>query len=550
MSTIENEFNINDYLSVLQHRRGAIALFFVSTVIIVLIATFLMPPTYRATATLLIDMESPNVLTTTGLVGVENQYYYSYKEYYQSQTEIITSYNIVRRVFDEFKLADTKEYAKEKEPLEKFMNSIKIEPVRETRLLKLHVDNKNAEIAALIANRIAEIYVKRNLYYISRDELMNLLKNEYLKLQSTLSEYSNIYKEKHPKMVRLEKEIQETTKEIEKVKKVTSELDFLNDNNKGLGLEDGYKHGYHGFKANNISILDYAQTPVVPIKPKKRLNVFFAILVGLFGGTGLAFFFEYLDDTIKNVADLERATNWPFLGSIPHIANSAQTSDKDLLMNKKPKDPIAEAYRVIRTGILFSSTEEHPIKSIVITSPGPQEGKTATVSNLGIALAQSNKRVLLVDADMCRSRLHSIFNSKTDVGLSNFLSGQAQYKELIQKTGIERLFIVSSGPHAPNPSELLFSHKIQEFIKLAEKDFDFVLFDSPPIAIITDANIISRAVDGVIFVVEAGSTSKRVMPRVKQSLENSKARVLGTILNNTSKASGGHNYYYSHYYGH
>ncbi|MEA3489428.1 MAG: polysaccharide biosynthesis tyrosine autokinase [Candidatus Omnitrophota bacterium] len=545
---IEQELNLKDHINVLRRRRGVVILFFITVVSVVTIGSLIMKPVYRATATLLIDTESPNVLTTSGVVALESQHYFSYKEYYQSQKEIITSLSIVSKVFDEFDLAKSKEYARAKEPLKKFLKTIKVEPVRDTRLLKLNVDNKNPELAAKIANRIAGIYVKRNLYYISRDELMNLLKNEYLKLEAKLSEYSKIYKGNHPKMARLKKEMAEMSKRIEKAKKTTFDADFFGEE----GTQAGYKYALEGFKANNVSIQDPAEVPVVPIRPKKRLNVFLAVIVGLFGGTGLAFFFEYLNDTVKGIEDLKCVAEWPFLGSVPKIGNNGKMTEfeKDLLAHIKPKDSASEAYRTIRTSIFFSSIEEHPLESIAITSPGPREGKTTTVCNLAIAMAQSEKRVLLVDADMRKPRLHEIFKKNNERGLSTFLSSQAEFDNIIQKTDIENIFLVTGGPHPPNPSELLSSHKMKEFVAAAKQEFDLILFDTPPVAVVTDAVVISRFIDGIVMVIESEKTSRRVLPRIFQTLENARAKVIGTILNKISVTSGDYAYhYYARYYG-
>ncbi|MBL7157874.1 MAG: polysaccharide biosynthesis tyrosine autokinase [Candidatus Omnitrophica bacterium] len=540
----EQELHFSDYMNVMRKRRGVVLLFFITTVAVVTIGSLIMKPVYRATATLLIDVESPNVLTSSGMVSLESQNYYTYKEYYQSQKEIITSRGIVSKVFDELGLGNTREYAKSKEPIKDFLKTMKVEPVRDTRLLKLHVENKNPVLAAKIANRIAEIYVKRNLYYISRDESMNLLKNEYLKLEAKLSEYNKIYLDKHPQMIRLKKEIDGLVKEIEGVKSSN-----FNYGIREAGIQDQY--ALEGLKANNVNIEDAAEVPALPVKPKKKLNVLLAIIVGFFGGVGLAFFFEYLDDTVKDVEDIRKLTEWPFLGGIPEIKeDSGRITEfkKDMWVHINPKDPASEAYRAIRTSILFSATEECPLKTQLITSPGPQEGKTTTACNLAIAMAQNGKRVLLVDADMRKPRLHGIFKKKNDKGLSLFLSGQAKIEDIIQETDIENVSLVTGGLNPPNPSELIAGHRMDEFIQNTKKKFDFVIFDTPPVAIVTDAIVLSKVVDGLILVLESGKTSRRVLPRIFHLLQGSKAKVIGTVFNKISIKNSGYHYYYSRYY--
>lgn len=546
MLNLQQELHIKDYIDVLRRRRETMILFFITTLLAVMAGTFIMKPVYRAAVTLLVDPESPNILTTTGMVEMQAQNYLSYKEYYQTQIEILTSRTLAKKVFGEFGLGSMPKYAKTKEPIKEFLKTVKVDPVRDTRLLKLYVDNYDPELAAGIANRIADLYVKRNIYYISKSELMNLFKNEYLKLEARLSEYTKVYKEGHPEMIKLKKEIAEMAARIDEEKRSVYNYDSIE-----KYLSDDSRHALSGFKANNIMIQDSAERPVVPIKPKKLLNAALAALFGLLGGIALAFFFEYLDDTAKTVDDIEKITNWPFLGNIPDIdrTNRLKELEKDVFVNLKPKDPISEIFRLTRTRVLFSSTEEHPLKTIMVTSPGSQEGKTTFLCNLGISMAQNRKSVLLVDADMRKPRLHDVFKKNNDSGLSNFLINQNPLNAVIQKTGIENLSFVSGGTTPPNPSELLASHKAREFIAKVKEDFDFILFDSPPSGMLTDAAIISSMVDGTIIVVQSGKTSKRVLPRINQIMENAKARIIGVIVNKAHANAANFQYYYSAYYG-
>ena len=539
----------DDYLRVIHNRKNIIAIFFVTTVLIVTIGSFLMKPIYRATATLLIDIESATVFTSSDSVALGTPNYYAYKEYFQSQKEMVKSRGIVKQVFNDLNLKEAKAYRKSDDPIKKFLKTINVEAVRDTRLLLLHVDNQEPKLAADIANRIASIYVMRNLAYITKSEELNLLKNEYLKLQDKLSEYTKIYKHKHPKMIRLKQKIEQMATRIKKEKERAGVYILDEDQTLTVSSEDSASI-LTGLKANNISIQDSAEIPLRPIKPKKRLNILLSLIVGLFGGVGLAFLFEYMEDVVNSVEDIRRTVKWPILGSIPHIMNKDDKLtefQKDLFVHLNPRDPASEAYRAIRTSILFSFTDEHPITSIVITSPGPQEGKTTTLCNLGIALAQSQKRVLLVDADMRKPRLHAVFKIKNETGLSNFLSGQTKLNDIIKNTDIDNISLVTAGPFPPNPSELLESHKLKDFINDCKKDFDFIIFDSPPIAVVTDATIISRAADGVVVVTESSKTIRGGLLKVDQALTEARARIIGALLNNVAIVGNDYHYYHAYY---
>lgn len=543
---LQENLHLKEYTDIIKRRRDIVILFFATTVLVVTIGSFLMQPVYRATATLLIDPESPNVLTTTGMVEMQSQDYLAYKEYFQSQVEIITSYSLAKKVFDDLGIGKIRKYAKAKEPIKAFLKTVRVEPVRDTRLLKLSADNRDPELAAKIANHMAELYVMRNLYYISKSEILNLLKNEYLKLESKSTELAKVYKEGHPEMIKVKDEMADILDRIEREKK--SVYDY---NDIEQYLKRGSQHELSGFKANNISIQDPAQKPITPIKPKKRLNIFLSILVGLFGGVGIAFLLEYLDDTAKTIDDVETVMKWPFLVNIPDIENGAELQDleKDVFVNSKPKDPVSEVYRSLRTRIFFSSTEEHPLKCLMITSSGPQEGKTITLCNLGIAISQNKKKVLLVDADMRKPRLHDVFKRENNTGLSNYLSGQSSFSDVIQKTDIENVSLVSGGILPPNPSELLGSHKIKEFIEKAKESFDVVLVDTPPIGIVTDAAILSREVDGTIMIIQSGKPSKRLLAHIYRLLTDAKAKVVGVVINRIA-VTNRDLYYYNYYQPH
>ena len=523
----------------LSRKRKLILRFFWTVVIVVTVSSFLQTPIYRATVTILIDEESPNVLTTTGNVSLQSPDYLSYKEYYQSQIEMLTSYSLARKVFDDFKLNKSKEYAGAKEPVQAFLKTVKVEPVRDSRLVKLSVENRNPQFAAQIANRMADLFVKRNLYYISRNELMNLFKNEYLKLESKLEESSKVYKEKHPAMMEARAQMVDLAKKLARVKESSLDYTLMEQD-----IQTGGRFALAALKANNISIQDPAEAPVIPISPKKRLNILLAAIVGLLGGVGLALFQEYEDKTVKDVEDIEAITKWHFLGKVPAIEGTKREINSWFNGN----DAATEAYRSIRTRLLFMETKEEPLKTIVISSIGVQEGKTLTSCNLAITFAHSSKQVLLVDADMRRPRLHDIFDMEDgNKGLDHYLGGQASYEELVHKTKIDNLSLVASKHSTGNSTELLHGEKIKDFINTARKKFDLVFFDTPPIGVLTDATILATLVDGIIVVVESGKTPQKALARNVKLMEKAKIRVIGVIINKVL-TTGSESYYYPRNY--
>lgn len=316
-------------------------------------------------------------------------------------------------------------------------------------------------------------------------------------------------------------------------------------------MPDIYARIHEGIKANNVSIIEPAERPLTPIKPKKAFNFLLGIFFGLIGGICLAFFMEYLDDTVNDVEEIERLTSLPILGSVPRVDKRVRMkkSERDLFVHINPQDPISEAYRTFRTNLSFATTEVGQLRKMLVTSPGPGEGKTMTLCNLGIAFAKIEKRVLLVDADMRKPRLHEAFNKKNTIGLADYLTGEADFHGIVQETNVENLSLVTSGPIPSNPTELLAGSRLREFIALAEKHYDMVIFDSPPAGMLTDAAIIARSTDGIVLVIESGKTSRRAVLRISRLLKEAKAMVAGIFLNKM-EMSNKNLYAYSGYYSH
>ena len=217
---------------------------------------------------------------------------------------------------------------------------------------------------------------------------------------------------------------------------------------------------------------------------------------------------------------------------------------RHLITNLNPKSPISEQYRTIRTNIQFSSVDEE-LRSILFTSSGPGEGKSMTTANIAVTYAQQGKSVLLVDADLRKPTVHYTFRLDNLKGLSNVLVGDVLLEEAIHTTSIDHLDVISSGPIPPNPSELLGSRKMRAILERAKQQYDLVIFDTPPVLAVTDAQIMADFVDGAMLVVRSKVTELDAATRAVEALKPAKARLLGTVLNDREKK--GSNYYY--YYG-
>lgn len=218
-----------------------------------------------------------------------------------------------------------------------------------------------------------------------------------------------------------------------------------------------------------------------------------------------------------------------------------------IITHTDPKSPVSEAYRVLRTNIQYSSIDKK-LCSIVITSSGPMEGKTTTIANLAVAFAQSGSKVLLIDADLRKPRIHKVFLVSNNTGLTDYLASQKNYDEYIRQSSISNLDIMTCGTIPPNPSELLNSNLMKKFIEEAKKEYDIVLLDAPPVGNVTDASIISTYVDGTILVVKSGKVEIDAVKRARELLEKVNANIIGVVLNNLDKKAKGNYYYYQNYY--
>lgn len=319
-------------------------------------------------------------------------------------------------------------------------------------------------------------------------------------------------------------------------------------------------------KPNNVSIIDYALAPDGPIGPNRTRTVFMAMFLSLALGVGLALLLEYLDDSVHSTEDVERMLNLPALAVIPAIGaggksrllaapgalqkRNGHASSPELLINVDGQSPLAESYRHLRTSVLLSSAGRAP-KSLLVTSSLPSEGKTTTAVNTAISLAQTGADVVIIDGDMRRPRLRSVFGLSERPGLSSILSSEISDSDmlgLLTKDELTGLSVLTSGPIPPNPAELLGSDQMRRLMKVMQTKFTHLVVDSPPVNSFTDGVLISSMVDGVLLVVHGGKSSRHVVRRSRQLLHDVGAKIFGVVLNKVNLRSTDY-YYYKNYYG-
>jgi succinoglycan biosynthesis transport protein ExoP len=291
----------------------------------------------------------------------------------------------------------------------------------------------------------------------------------------------------------------------------------------------------------NVFVVERAATPASPAKPKKMLNILLGFIVGLAGGIGAAFFIEYLDNTVKSPDDVETKLSVPVYGVVPLLQKEKSI---DNIVVKEPQSPVSESYKTIRTAIQLSQSSTPP-KNLLIASIAPGEGKTATSVNLALTTAQSEHSVLLIDGDLRKPRIHKIFGLDASTGLSTYLAGASGADSIFREVA-PNLTVVPAGPVPPNPSELLGSGMMQDLLRVVNERFDFIIWDSSPLLMVTDGLILSKVLDGTIVVTKHGVTTYDGLRKGLKALRDIEAPFLGIVINAADFKKG--DYYYQGYY--
>jgi len=479
-----------------------------------------MTPIYQASTTLLINEASANRTTDYTSILTSERLARTY-------TEMLSKKPVLQAVIDDLGL---------KLEIKDLLKMISVELVRDTQLIEVKVENPDPVLASDIANRLVAKFA---------EQTQALQASRYASSKQNLED----------QLTRIDEQIQTTSKQINSLGTGTEanpERDRLE-----AALAQ-YRQTYASLlqsyeqvrvaeagSTSNVVQIDPATTPETPIRPRPLRNAALAGAVGLFMAIGIVFLIEALDDTIKGPEDIVRIIGLPVLGLIIRY----ETNEGMLITIAEPRSPVSESFRSVRTNLQFTSVDK-PIRTLLITSPSPSDGKTTIAANLGVVIAQNGKRVALIDADLRRPNIHKVFDIPNRMGLSGlFVMPEVNLDGSLQKTITEGLYTLPAGDVPPNPAELLGSEKLSEILRLVSEKADMVIIDSPPIVAVTDSAVLAHRVDGVILVVKPGVTKMAAARQAFEQLNRVGANVVGVILNEVDFAQSRYHYYqYKGYY--
>lgn len=570
------EPSLKDYVDTILKRRNIAITFFIVVVSLAAIRNIMAPDIYEGRAQILLQEPIKPMVT---IPEFQQPFYGS--TYYASQIEIMKSLSIASSVVEKLDLISKYPHIVSQDPktaakIVRGMTNIK--QIGDTRLFDVITRSANPNLSAEIANGLVDEYIEKNitatllsstdimkkwfpendgkikfetiygkLKELSRDEIVQTfppvvknpkiieLKTKKENLERTLAEYKKKYTDKHPKIIATNKEIQLTR-------------DAIKDTSNNIVNE--IKNAMSGrFQTSNVKVIEYAEVPQGPVGPKRVKNFLLISVMALFGGFGLAIFVDYLDNTVKTQDDVERHVQLPYLGYVPMIKEKPdQTknalSDYIVVNPNEHKSNLLEALRNIRTSIIFSAPPD-TLKSILIASALPKEGKSTISLNLAIAISSDGSRTLLVDGDMRRPNLHKMLGVKNAFGLSNYLTSKISLDNVIQDTKFSNLKFIPCGPIPPNPSELFGSYRMKELLDEAKQRFDRILFDGAPIFGISDSVVLAKSLDGVIQVIRFGKVPWDVANKSKQRLQDLGVKITGVIINGVEMRK--ESYYYKYY---
>ncbi len=523
---MENE--LKKYGTILWHWAWLIVLGTLLGAVIAYISSSLTTPVYAASTTLLVN-EAPSSGKTADYTSILTS-----ERLARTYSEMMTKHPVLEEALKDLDIDPA--------TARSLPARISVNLVRDTQLMVLQVESEDRELAMNLANAIPVAFSRKNAavqterYADSKANLtieIDALKEQIAGKQAEINAIGTPADAgKEAELARLQTEMTQ----------LRQSLAYLLQSFENIRLAEAQS-------TSNIVTVEEATLPQSPIRPRTVQNTLLGALVGLMLSIGVVFLIEYLDDRIRSPDQIDKVLKLPVVGLIAKMSNGYHgTGQHRLIAVREPRSPVVEAFRSLRTNIQFAGVDQ-PIRTLLVTSAGPSEGKTTVAANLAVVMAQAGLKVVMVDADLRRPTLHKQFNQVNRSGLTDMiLRDPTQWSGLASASGVPNLSLLLSGSLPPNPSELLGSKRMHQLIDHLHQAHDVVIIDAPPLLPVTDALVLSALSDGVLMVIDYGSTRIGEAVQGKTQLDQSGARILGVVMNKIPTGRRGYSYYYRHYY--
>lgn len=532
---------LKDYLDVLYRRKWIVAGTVALAVAATLLFTFLQAPLYRSGVKILAEINKAGESASDSLISFA---FGDPNEYIRTQAEIITTKTMARAVHDrlEYQYEEARYQAEEGEQVfipsslpapEELMEAVKVERLQNTNVFEIAVTDGDPRLARDIAQAYAEEYLlDRRLSAVkqisdAREEVWNRIQELETQLEELSQEINQYARENIPPELEAE------------ASQAVSLWATLYEKYMSLRIAEALEQ-------RGLEIIEPAEEGE-KVSPRPARNGILALFLGLVLGIGLAFLVDYLDNRLKTREDFERYYGVPIIGEIAK-ADMDEEQERKVIYFEKPDHPAAEGFRTLRTNLQFLGLEKK-VKSIQVTSSFPEEGKTSVAMNLGAALSEMGRSVIVVEADLRRAALNEFFPHKPEKGLTGVLSGTLKPAEAVTSTRNPNLVVMTSGIKPPNPAEMVSSGAMQDTLHRLEEEYDYVIVDAPPVLAVSDAVAMAPMVDGVLLVASYGVAEREGARRTVELLEKVGARILGVVINNLEiKGRYGYGYYRPYHY--
>ncbi len=521
---MENE--LKKYGTILWHWAWLIALGTLLAAGAAYVSSRLTTPVYAASTTLLVN-EAPSSGKTADYTSILTS-----ERLARTYSEMMTKRPVMTEV--------AKQVGLQESIADDLARRVSVNLVRDTQLVVLQVENEDPAMAASLANAIPEVFSRQNAelqadrYADSKANLnkeINALKDQITEKQNEINAIGT------PANAAREAELSRLQSELTQLRQSSA---YLLQSYESIRLAEAQS-------TSNIVVVEKAEVPSVPVRPRTLQNTLLGAVVGLLLSIGVVFLIEYLDDRVRSPEQIDRILKLPVVGLIAKFNGASAGGRIAPIAVREPRSPVVEAFRSLRTNIQFAGVDR-PIKTLLVTSASPSEGKSTVAVNLAVVMSQAGLKVVLIDCDLRRPTVNKQFDLPNRFGLTDLMLQDAgQWSGVLQSSGVSNLQVVFSGSLPPNPSELLGSKRMQQFLEHLHGSCDVVIIDAPPLLPVTDALVLSSLADGVLLVIDYGATRIGEAVQGRNQLEQAGARVLGVVMNKIPTGRRGYAYYYYHY---